>query len=238
MFKLEKDPDDVETWTLAYALCAATGAQLRLDAQYGATSSPGDHSITDRFAAEAERIRTMSDYRENATITGILIPFFLQMYYSSKKKRCTATLLLREALTLCELLGLDKESTYVVLEQEEQKFRRKLFWLLFITERGSAMQQDTVAVLRNTIALPNPEDDHDPVQFAAFLGLVQLFVTVEGTLIGPGAMVGQTFDKESFSRLQQRLQDSPKIPAHSNEVQKTDICVTQHWYVKAFPRPR
>ena len=93
------------------------------------------------------------------------------MYYSSKRKRFTATLLLREALTLCELLDLDKETMYVTLDQEEQKFRRKVFWLLFVTERGSAMQQDTVAMLRNTIALPNPEDDRDPVLFAAFLSL-------------------------------------------------------------------
>jgi hypothetical protein len=229
--KLDRDANDPETWALAYSVCAATGAQLRLDAAFGLTSAPANYSIVDRFAIEAERSRSMFDYKENATVNCILIPFFLHMYYSSKKKRFTATLLLREALTLCELLDLDKETMYKAVDMEEQKFRRKVFWLLFVTERGNAMQYDAAAVLRNTISLPNPEDDRDPVVFAAFLSLVRLFVAVEGTLIGSGVNGGHNFSPELFAQLQHTLRDSPKIPPHSNEVQKTDICVTQQWLV-------
>lgn len=228
--RLDRDASDPETWALAYSVCAATGAQLRLDAAFGTAAGPGTYSIVDRFALEAERTRSMFDYKENATVNCILIPFFLHMYNSSKKRRFTATLLLREALTLCELLDLDKESRYETLEVEEQKFRRKVFWLLFVTERGNAMQYDVAAVLRNTISLPAPEDDNDPVIFAAFLSLVRLFVAVEGTLVGSGANGGQIFSSELFSQLQQKLRDNPKIPPHSNEVQKTDICVTRQWY--------
>jgi hypothetical protein len=229
--KLEQDPNDAESWALAHSVCAATGAQLRLDEAFGTTSGAGNYSIIDRFAMEAERNRAMFDYKENATVNCILIPFFLHMYYSSKKKRFTATLLLREALTLCELLDLDKESMYAAVDVEEQKFRRKVFWLLFVTERGNAMQYDAAAVLRNTIFLPNAEDDRDPVVFAAFLSLVHLFVAVEGTLVGSGANGGRTFSSELFSQLQQKLRDNPKIPPQSNEVQITDICVTQQWFV-------
>jgi Fungal specific transcription factor domain len=229
MAKLSQDPNDAEMWALAYSVCAATGAQLRLDAAFGASAEPGSYSIIDRFAMAAERTRAMFDYKENATVNCILIPFFLHMYYSSKKKRFTATLLLREALTLCELLDLDKEAMYENLDLEEQKFRRKVFWLLFVTERGTAMQYDAAAILRNTITLPDPEDDRDPVVFAAFLSLVRLFVAVEGTLVGSGSNAGQTFSTEMFSQLQQRLREIPQIPPHSSEVQKTDICVTQHW---------
>jgi Fungal specific transcription factor domain len=229
--KLNENPNDVEIWALAYSVCAATGAQLRLDSAFGATSDLEDYSIIDRFAMEAERSRAMFDYKESATVNCILISFFLHMYYSSKKKRFTATLLLREALTLCELLDLDKEAMYATLDLEEQKFRRKVFWLLFITERGNAMQYDAAALLRNTIALPIPEDDRDPVLFAAFLSLVHLFVAVEGTLVGSGANGGQTFSTELFSQLQQRLRDSPTMPPHSSELQKTDICVTQQWFL-------
>jgi len=229
MAKLNQDVNDLETWALAYSICAATGAQLRLDTAFGSASQSGNYSLVDRFAIEAERCRAMFDHTENATVNCILIPFFLNMYYSSKKKRFTATLLLREALTLCELLDLDKENMYASLDLEEQKFRRKLFWLLFITERGNAMQYDTAVVLRNTISLPNAEDDRDPVVFSGFLNLVHLFVSVEGTLVGSTVNSGQTFSRELFSQLQQRLRDSPHFPPHSNEVQKTDICVTQQW---------
>jgi len=209
-----------------------------LDTAFGSTSRPGNYSIIDRFALEAERSRAKVDYKENATVHCILIPFFLHMYYSSTRRHFTATLLLREALTLCELLDLDKESMDGTLDVEEQKFRRKVFWLLFVTERGNAMQYDSAAVLRNTISLPDPEDDQDPVVFAAFLSLVHLFVSVDGTLVGSGAHVGQIPSTKLFSQLQQRLRDGPKIPPHSSEVQKTDICVTQQWYVWVFLKPK
>jgi hypothetical protein len=233
MAKLNQDVNDPEIWALAYSICAATGAQLRLDTGSGTGSGTasqlGNYSLVDRFAMEAERCRAMFDHTENATVNCILIPFFLNMYYSSKKKRFTATLLLRESLTLCELLDLDKENVYASLDLEEQKFRRKLFWLLFITERGNAMQYDTAVVLRNTISLPNAEDDRDPIVFSGFLNLVHLFVSVEGTLVGSTVNSGHTFSRELFSQLQQRLRDNPHFPPHSNEVQKTDICVTQQW---------
>jgi hypothetical protein len=237
MAKLNRDANDPETWALAYSICAATGAQLRLDTAFSSPSHLGNFSLVDRFAIEAERSRGMFDHKENATVNCILIPFFLHMYYSSKKKRFTATLLLREALTICELLDLDKESMYGSLDLEEQKFRRKVFWLLFITERGNAMQYDAAAVLRNTISLPDAEDDRDPAVFSGFLSLVHLFVSVEGTLVGSAANGGQTFSRELFSQLQQRLRDSPTFPLHSNEVQKTDICVTQQWCDHNLPSP-
>lgn len=227
--KLEQDPTDAEVWALAYSVCAATGAQLRIEASVGTPSGPDNHSIIDRFAAEAERSRTMFDYKENATVHCILTSFFLHQYYSSKKKPFTATLMLREALTLCELLGLDKESSYELLDVEEQRLRRKVFWLLFVTERGYAMQFDAGAILQNTIFLPDPEDDSDPVVFAPFLNLVRLFVAVEGTLVGNSTTGGHHLSTELFWELQQRLRNSPKVSAHGNEVQKTDLYITQQW---------
>ena len=228
--KLGDKMEDPETCALAFSVCAATGAQLRLDADFDLGYPQSKYSIIDRFAIEAERNRAMIDQQETCTIACILIPFFLSMYYSSKKKRFTSTLLLRESLTLCELLDLDKELVYASLEPDEQKYRRKVFWLLFITERGTAMQYEMATVLRNSIDLPKAEDDKDPVLFMSFLSLVRLFVAVEGTLVGrPLAHKGPTFTTDSFGQLQEQLRKAPEIPTYSNEVQKTDICVTQHW---------
>ena len=224
MAKLAGQSEDPETYALAYSVCAATGAQLRL-----ADLEHGNSQIIDRFAREAERYRAMLDCLDNATITCILIPFFLSMYYSSRRKRFQQTLLLRESLTLCELLALDKEAAYATLDVEEQRYRRKVFWLLFITERGNAMQQDMATVLRDSIALPSPEDDKDPVLFMGFLSLVRLFVAVEGTLVGVPGHDQQPFNTESFAKLQLQLRANPEVPEQSNEVQRTDICVTQQW---------
>ena len=225
--KLSSRVEDPEACALAYSVCAATGAQLRLaDSEPG--SSQKRFNIIDRFASEAERYRAMLDDPENATISHVLIPFFLHNYYSIEQKRFKSTMLLRESLTLCELLDLDKEAVYATLAPEEQRYRRKVFWLLFVTERGNAMQNDLATVLRNSIELPKAEDDKDPVLFMGFLSLVRLFVAVEGTLVGTSSNHNdRIFTTETFARLQQHIQDNP---AQSNdETQRTDICVTQQW---------
>ncbi|KAF7509932.1 hypothetical protein GJ744_007246 [Endocarpon pusillum] len=169
----------------------------------------------------------MVDYKEEATINCILIPFFLHMYHCSKNVLFKAILLLREALTLYELLGLDNESMYETVEEEEQESKRKVLWLLVITERAHAIEYDAGVLLRNKIALPGPEDDRDPVVFSGFLSLVHLFVAAEGSLVGSGTDGGPTFSTELFSQLPQRLRDSLKLPSYSNGVQRTNICVTQ-----------
>jgi hypothetical protein len=225
--KLDGTMDDPEACALAYSVCAATGAQLRL-ADFETGYSQRGFNIVDRFATEAERHRAMLDYSQNAPIACVLIPFFLHNYYSIKQKRFTSIMLLRESLTLCELLDLDKEAVYATIAPEEQRYRRKVFWLLFVTERGNAMQNDLSTVLRTSIKLPNAEDDKDPILFMGFLSLVRLFVAVEGTLVGAGPNHSErTFTKETFATLLRQIQDNPA--QSSNETQRTDLCVTQHW---------
>lgn len=127
---------------LAFSVCAATGAQLNLNEDtIGALPSQGMlaymlQPMTDRFATEAERYRSMYDHRERISVPGILIPFFLHHYYCKRNRQTSSTLLLREAITMCQLLELDKKASYPSLEIEEQRHRRKIFWLLFVTERA------------------------------------------------------------------------------------------------------
>lgn len=225
--KLRGRIEDPEACALAYSVCAATGAQLRL-ADFEPGYSQKRLNIVDRFATEAERYWAMLDGPENATIACVLIPFFLHNYYSVEQKRFKSTVLLRESLTLCELLDLDKEAVYATLTPGEQRCRRKVFWLLFVTERGNAMQNDLATVLRNSIELPKAEDDKDPVLFMGFLSLVRLFVAAEGTLVGTGSNHNdRIFTTETFARLQQHIQDNPA--QSSDETQRTDVCVTQQW---------
>lgn len=109
--KLADNREDHETCALATAVCAATGAQLKLDK---------DMAMSDRFAAEAEKHRAMYLYRDYPTVAGILVPFFLHTYYLMKERRNTATILLRESITFAQLLKLDREESYAQLEPAEQ----------------------------------------------------------------------------------------------------------------------
>jgi hypothetical protein len=42
---------------------------------------------------------------------------------------------LREATTLVHILGMQKEDTYTKFDAIEASRRRRLYWLLFVTER-------------------------------------------------------------------------------------------------------
>jgi hypothetical protein len=238
MATLQANLNDPETCALAFSICAATGAQLRLDSEnqsvksYVFAASRDEAAMSDRFAAEAERYRSSYDYRERATTEGILIPMFLHFYYADKKKFLTSSLLLREAVTMCQLLDCDKEAAYRGLPTRVQRHRRKIFWLLYVTERGHAMQHDTSISLSNSIELPTVEEDNEPLLFGAFLSLVRLFVSVDGILTNLKDRHGRrrsNFNKEILSQLQKKLRQSPQFPPQSSELQKADICVTQQW---------
>ena len=140
--RLGPEMKDPEICALAFAICAATEAQLRLDedSSEGYVATRGlNHAhqpVKHRFGAEAERHRSMYDYRERLSVPGILVPFFLHLYHFKKKRQSTSSLLLRESLTMCQMLELDKETSYLNLDPDEQQYRRKIFWVLFVTERG------------------------------------------------------------------------------------------------------
>lgn len=229
--QLIQTPQDLEARAMACAICAATTAQLRIKMED--FSEPSRYmTLADRFAAEAERCRMMYDHREVLTMSGILISFFLHAFYSATKKHSSATILLREALTKSQIMGLDKGNEYSTLSFEEGRVRCKVFWLLFITERGHAIQHENLSVvLKNSIPLPRIEDEADPTIFMGFLSLVKLFVAVEGTLIGAteDADKAAVSTPEKFAQLQRQLQQGPSFDSQVNEVQTTDIRITQQW---------
>lgn len=231
LLQLKKCPQDPEIRALACAICAATAAQLRIQTD-DLSDSFDNVTLCDRFAEEAEHCRGMYDHRESLTLPAVMIPFFLHAFYSATKRQSSCTLLLREASTKAQILGLDRESTYTNLSHDESRARRKTFWLLFITERGHAMQNEHLpVVLHTTVSLPTLEEEADPAVLTGFLSLVKLFVAVEGTLVGGKKDVEsvEVPEPERFARLQRQLQHEPVLENKVNEVQTTDIRVTQQW---------
>lgn len=84
---------------------------------------------------EALRVRKAHDYIENPTITTIMTSFFLFACYFGLNKHNTAWSHLREATASAQILGMQEESYYLEGYVEHPSRKRRLFWLLFITER-------------------------------------------------------------------------------------------------------
>ena len=84
---------------------------------------------------EAVRVRKVLDYVESPTLLTVTTSFFLFGCCFGLNKHNTAWIHLREATALAQLLGMQEEGTYLVGDPAENSLKRRLFWLLFVTER-------------------------------------------------------------------------------------------------------
>ena len=128
---LQKPDPDVEVFALAYAVAAATIAQIKP----APSSRPG--SVTaEVMELRCQQARKGCDERAAPNITTLRIAFFLHVYYENQMPGGLQSILyLREAITMSQMIGLHRESYYVNVAAEEQQIRRRTFWLLFVTER-------------------------------------------------------------------------------------------------------
>ncbi|PMD47997.1 hypothetical protein L207DRAFT_415564 [Hyaloscypha variabilis F] len=229
---LQNNEGDTLEYALANAVGAATVAQLKLD------------SLTDTVSAsamEAEccRVKDLGSHRRVASLDTLRIAFFLHVYHENLEPGGVASLsYLREAITLAQIMGLHRESMYAALAPPHQEIRRRILWLLFVTERGVAMLHNLPVVLRCNTHFPSGDGEEDNRVLPAFLKLVNLFWIFDQS----GAFdVLQNIDdvagglnfpnrsQSSLEVLQKRLQDVPIDWEASNDVQRADICVTRQW---------
>ena len=151
---LQRDPHHVETRLLAIAVGAATMAQLKLDRFQG--TGTNDIAMASSLAAECQRIRASLDSdSDTANLNSVRTAFFLHIYYENQRPGDTKSLLyLREAITLGQIIGLHRASSYLTLSPPESRLRHRILWLLFITERGVAMLHKLPIILRSAEQLP------------------------------------------------------------------------------------
>jgi hypothetical protein len=129
MASLQRDEGNEETYALANAVGAATMAQLKLD-------SPSDTATSSSMEAECQRAKALRKDAQLANLNTLRIAFFLHVYHENQEAGGVQSLLyLREAITLAQIMGLHRESTYAALSASEQEIRRRIIWLLFVTER-------------------------------------------------------------------------------------------------------
>ena len=86
--------------------------------------------------AEAVEARKASNYIEFPTPVSVTTSFFLFGCYFCLEKHNTAYFHLREATTIALLLGMNQEDGYTGTDVVEAVLKRRLYWLLFVTERS------------------------------------------------------------------------------------------------------
>lgn len=124
-----QNPNDTEAYALATALSAVTAAQLNLRNENGEVV---DIHI---LAEESEKARLQLGYQTRPTKDILLSSFFLHISWANRGQVCKSTILLREAITFAQLLGLDDYQHYEDITSLESQLHLRIYWLLFITER-------------------------------------------------------------------------------------------------------
>lgn len=234
---LLRNPADNETYALANAVCAAIIAQLKLP--FAGRTDDNDPATAESMAAECLKtkisLRTGDD-GPDMNLTMLRISFFQHIYHENMNPGGSKSLLfLREAITIAQIMGLDRKSSYLSLPAEEQQMRRRIIWLLFVTERGVAMLHKLPPILTWQDSFPalDGQGEQDEAQILpAFKKLVDLFWTFDQGGAFDLIHADNSGDMQRSSRLdflQRRLQDMSEEEYGTNEVQEADLLVTKSW---------
>jgi hypothetical protein len=128
---LQKSQPDIEVFALAYAVAAATIAQIRAKP----SEQPGGVTA-EMMEAQCLYAKAHRNKDQPPDLTTVRIPFFLHIYYENLEPGGIQSITcLREAIAIAHMIGLHRESYYHNVEPEEQEIRRRTLWLLFVTER-------------------------------------------------------------------------------------------------------
>jgi hypothetical protein len=104
----------------------------RLSADRGQVAN---HSLAHHLLDETIRVRKGYEFSENPTVLTVYTSLFISNCYFGLDQQNPTWVYLRQATTLAHVVGLHEEHTYKNDDFIGSSRKRRLFWLLFITER-------------------------------------------------------------------------------------------------------
>lgn len=179
---------------------------------------------------ETLRCRKGYDYLDSPSHNAMCTSYFLFAYYYTLQSHDKAWYHLREATTLAHMMGMNKEEKYVEWDTAEGSRRKRLFWLLFVTERAYALQRGRPLTLQATLSAPTITDDpNDPQanQLHNFVTLVNLFRPFDDTFVN---LWNKTMNdcSNSLASLQKQFGEVVPVLANNNS-QFADLHTNQQW---------
>lgn len=138
--QLQHIANEISSSLEAYCLCSALCAFILIQPGVPTPTNTGHEMITNprmgqALMDEAMRVRKGLDFIESPTLESIITSFFLHGCGFGLNKHNTAWNHLREATGQAHSLGMQDEQTYLFGDVRINSQRRRLFWLLFATER-------------------------------------------------------------------------------------------------------
>ncbi|TKA52036.1 hypothetical protein B0A55_12351 [Friedmanniomyces simplex] len=219
-----------DVYCLLCALCAATIVQL--DASIPLPYlQPQSKPTDDVFAEECLRERKTYDYITATSTLSCMTSFFLFAYYGNHESHAKAWFYLQEAITFAENLNMDDEQTYAKLDPVEAQWRRRLYWLLFVTERAHAVQRRKNTRLHLSVAMPIVFQSEDPHLLNGFVNHANLFSAVDDNFVSAwrGSRRQSLCNEAWLAHTQKQLDTVALALDNISETQHLDISVTREW---------
>ncbi|KZF25090.1 hypothetical protein L228DRAFT_265572 [Xylona heveae TC161] len=226
--------DSVEAYCLISSLCAFMMIQPGMKPPAGERNGEDGRSegiaFGTRLLEETLRVRKGLDYVENPTHFTVIISFFLFACYFGLDKHNPAWFHLREATTLAQIIGLQQESSYLTGDPRDASRRRRLFWLLFVTERAYALQRHRPLSLHSTIEMaPVDEDPSETVVLSGFNHMVNLYRPLDDMFVGLWNKARADCSTPWLAQLQKQIACSLPATLTCTESQAADLRTSQQW---------
>lgn len=132
-------------YALVTALSAAVVVQLNVPDRtsileaFSGSSPPGNTQFeahpAEFFVSQCLMAREHDGFIESPDQNTVMTSFFLFAYFGNIDRQRSAWYYLREAIGFVLLLGLDDEDAYSGMNETVSQRWRRIFWLLFVTER-------------------------------------------------------------------------------------------------------
>jgi hypothetical protein len=211
------------------ALCATTIVQLDASIPTPPPLRPGK-ATDDVFAEECVRERKDYDYIATSTLS-VMTSFFLFCYHGNHERHERAWYYLQESITLAENLNLDDEAAYSKLNPVDAQWHRRLYWLLFITERAYAVQRRKRTRLTPCVALPTVFESEDGKLLNGFVNLANLFSAVDDSFVSAwrGTRRQSLCNEAWLLKTQRELDATARVMGELSPTQHLDISVTREW---------
>lgn len=225
-----------DTYCLLTSLCAfmmiQPGMSMPAGDPYNLDVMPAANLVSSNLLLEETlRVRKGYEYLDGPTHNTLCTNFFIFGCYYGMELHDKAWYYLREATTMIHMMGMHKEETYLQWDSVEQSRRRRLYWLLFATERAYAIQRHRPLTLQATINVPSMTDDpSDPLahQLNAFLSTIHLFRPFDDAFTALWNKTRGNLSQPYISNLQKQLNDL--LPQYlCQDPQLTDLNTNQQW---------
>ncbi|KAL0943524.1 uncharacterized protein CTRU02_201411 [Colletotrichum truncatum] len=231
---LQEFPTSPEKYGLLMACCAV----IALSPEIFPPSA--HHQINlpkaDFFLSETLRSRRYHNFVDNLSLTHAQTSFFLFAAFFCIDNDNAAWFYLRESITILQTLRLHEEATYNDINDTVLvTYARRMFWVLFITERAYALQRNRPLTLQSTLNLPNADPlSSDAEILPGFLDLISLFRPFDTEFIStwnssiPSASPTAAEPGE-LARLQNTLKHALPSVSNYSETQQADLLISRQW---------